>query len=187
MEYLEVAKALEARAVILYSEALEESDFLANSAADDDDDDGNGSDTEEDEMFIDLCVVEAKLSRFKDRLGQHGLFCVSIALKDEHLDLALEEPWWREFLDLRDDTVGRLVKDLQERSEAARSRAEDETKSILARLHALVEDGRFVCLPTQKAMLHYALRKFPELKHLSHADLKAEIQELKARIDADVE
>jgi hypothetical protein len=36
-------------------------------------------------------------------------------------------------------------------------------------------------------MLQYALRKFPVLKDLSPADLKAEIQELKAKIDADVE
>jgi hypothetical protein len=71
--------------------------------------------------------------------------------------------------------------------EAARSRVEVAARAMLAKLRGLVDDKKFACLPTQKAMLQYAIRKFPELQDLNPADLKLEIQELKARIDAGVE
>ena len=182
-EYLEAAKALEARAVVVYSETLEEDDFLVESGAGEDAD----SDADSDAALVNLCDVDSKLLRFKDRIGEHGVFVLSIVVQDEHLDLGLEEPWWREFVDLRDEVMDRVANEQEERMEAARSRVEVAARAMLSKLHGLVDDKKFACLPTQKAMLQYALRKFPELQDLNPADLKTEIQELKARIDADLE
>jgi hypothetical protein len=39
-------------------------------------------------------------------------------------------------------------------------------------------------LPTQRAMRAYAIEEFPDLETLDEGDLKLEIQNLKARIDA---
>ena len=57
----------------------------------------------------------------------------------------------------------------------------------MERLHGLVDDPKFARMPTQKAMMQYALRKLPELKDFDSADLKNEIQIIKAKIDADVD
>jgi hypothetical protein len=181
-EYLEIAKSIEARTVIVYSEILEQEDFLADLDIDDQDEERAN-----DETTVDLCNVDARLSRFRKHTGQHGIFCVSISIRDEHLDCSLEESWWHDFLEIRDAAIDQLSKQQQDRVDAARSRMRDEARATLAKLHTLLDDKKFTCLPTQKAMLQYALRKFPELSEMSPTVLKTEVQELKAKIDSNVD
>jgi hypothetical protein len=175
-DYVEAVKALQVRAVFVYSEMLEESDFQTEV-------DGDG---EAPEATIDLRTSNKDLARFSERVGQAGLLWLSISMGDEHLDLALEAPWWIEFLEMRDEAIEQISLEDERRQSAERSSRRAETAELMEGLHALAEDAKFTKLPTQKAMLQYALRAIPKLKSLEQDQLKMEIQELKARIDAGV-
>jgi hypothetical protein len=175
-EYVEAVKAFQLRAVIVYSENIEESDFEAE--ADDDDDVL--------EAPVNLCVINRSLAQYEKRIGETGLLWLSVSLGDEHLDLAMHEPWWVEFLSMRDEAVQQLSLEGERRRAALDSSKRIEAAELIADLHALADDLRFAKLPTQKAMLQYALRAVPKLKGLKQELLKVEIQELKAKIDAGV-
>jgi hypothetical protein len=192
-EYLEAVKALQVRAIFVYAEKIDESDFLVEADAgdvdDDDDDDAADADADADAddaiaTTVDLCTVNKKLVPFKERFGQVGLFWLSASLQNEHLDLALDEPWWREFLEIRDEAIERIMREGEQREAAALSSKRAETEELIGQLHELAEDSSFAKLPTQKAMFQYALRVLPKLKVLDDRRVKIEIQELKAKIDS---
>ena len=61
---------------------------------------------------------------------------------------------------------------------------EERDRKALAALPRLLDDSRFVRLPTQRAMIAYAQNKIPELNDVDEYALKNEIRNLNAQIKA---
>jgi len=119
------------------------------------------------------------LRRFKEYVGRSPVIRLSVHMQSDCLDLVIEEPWWREFLDLGTQITDKLddVRKQERAAEIAQEKA--EVDGLLGRLRELADDEKFAELPTQKAM-----HQIPELKSIDLSDLRSEIQEIKARIDA---
>ena len=133
---------------------------------------------------MDLFAGNKELRRFKEYVGRSAVIRLSVQMQSDYLDLVIEESWWREFLDLRTQITDKLDSE-RELERAAETAQEDaEIDGLLARLRELADDAKFAKLPTQKAMLQYALRQIPELESIDLSDLRSEIQEIKAKIDA---
>lgn len=181
-EYLEAARAVGATTLVVYLRAFDEKYFLHDIDASDTDAE---EDDESDVETIDLCTINRALSKYKEFVGQHAMFRLSLHTRSDYLDLVIEEHWWRAFLEERSRTTDDLDNDRDQKVAAKRADEDAAVDGLIARLHKLVDDAKFAKLPTQKAMLQYALRQIPELESLDAAYLKSEIQEVKAKIDAD--
>jgi len=181
-EYLETARAIGATTLVVYARTFDEEYFLRDIG-------DRETETEEDDEkvaeTIDLCTINRTLSKYKEYVGQHAMFRLSIHMRSDYLDLVIEEHWWRAFLEERSRTTDELDNDRDQKVAAERAQEEAAVDGLIARLHKLVDDVKFAKLPTQRAMLQYALRVIPELESLDAAYLKSEIQEVKAKIDAD--
>ncbi len=70
---------------------------------------------------------------------------------------------------------------MQEEIEAEEERQKDAARK---KLQGFINNEEFQRLKTQKAMREYAINKYPELEELESFDLKKEIQNLAARIEA---
>jgi hypothetical protein len=180
-EYVEAVLAVGAKVVVVYFQTFVEDYFLH-----DPDDEHRESDENEevDEDLIDLRVANKELRRFKEYVDQTALIRLSFQMQSDYLDLVIEEPWWREFLELRSRITDELNDARKQRIAAEEAREEAEVDGLIAQLHKLADDARFAKLPTQKSMLQYALRQIPELDSIDPGALKSEIQEMKAKIDA---
>ncbi len=139
---------------------------------------------EEDHEVVDLSVGNKGLRRFKEYVGRSAVIRLSVQMQSEYLDLVVEEPWWREFFDLRTQITDKLDNERELERAAEMAQEDAEVDGLLARLRELADDARFAKLPTQKAMLQYALRQIPELESIDLSDLRSEIQEIKAKFDA---
>ena len=180
-EFVEAAQAVGAKVVVVYSQTFVEDYFLYDP---DDGHDESDRDEEEGGDLVDLCVANKDLRRFKEFIGRTALIRLSIHIQSDHLDLAIEEPWWREFLEARSRITDELDDAMEQRVASEKAQEEAEVDGLIARLHKFADDARFAKLPTQKAMLQYALRHIPELDSIDPSNLKSEIQEIKAKIDA---
>jgi hypothetical protein len=173
-KYLVAVRAFRLTAVIVYSVILDETWFrYARDEAD-----------EDESMDMDLCDKCPQLEAFKGHIGERGIIYLSAQMRSQHLDLALEEIWWLELQEARERAIEKLENEAAVLIAATNAEDEAAAASIIELLHGLAEDPKFAKMPTQKAMMQYALRKFPELKDFDPADLKAEIQIVKAKIDA---
>ena len=84
-----------------------------------------------------------------------------------------------------------IDQEIQEEEDAQLAAEEAENAEEIAKLegavkklHSLAADPQFARLPTQRAMRAYAIDKIPELENLDEAELKREIQDLTALIQA---
>lgn len=180
-EYLEAVQAVGAKSVIIYSRMFAEDDFLHFADEADNDFEKEG---EQDAEPVDLSAVNEQLRKYREFIGRPAMFCLSTYMQSDYLDLVIEEPWWREFMDSRLQVTDALDEALEETVAAQQAQEEAEVEGLLARLHELASDPKFMNLPTQKAMLQYALRQIPALDSIDQSDLRSEIQEIKAKIDA---
>lgn len=180
-EYQAALRSVNSNVVFVYAQALEVADFHSQvERAENDDDDADETGHES----IDLCDVYHDLRQFRGRLDHHGLFYLSAPFQTKHLDLLLEEPWWTEFWAARSKAVDDLLAERAARMAALRAKDVEAVEAALLQLQSLAGDPKFAKLPTQKAMLQYALQRIPQLGDIDRDTLKVEIQELKAKIDA---
>jgi hypothetical protein len=187
-EFIKAAKVLKSDVVFVSRWVLEVDDFKYDpSEVEDADQVGEEEDDAEntsDDRQIDLAAVLPALEKFKQHIGESCAYKFSLLLPPDGLDLFIEEPWWSEFLDLHEDAVARVEEDLESITERQREERDAKNEVFLGRLRELVHDTDFVRLPTQKAMLAYALDKMPELEAIDLTTLQAEIQNLNAKIAA---
>lgn len=176
-EYIEAAKALQATVIFVSTLTLSKEGFCWHSPEADDDE----TDPEDP---VDLCVVVPDLKDYMNRIGQHGRIELSIPLRKGSLKMAMVEDWMDAFIELRFQAQKLLQQAFLEKQAQEEETEEAGRQHLLGNLRGLISDEGFVRLPTQKAMLAYALDDFPELEILGENLLKKEIQNLKARIDA---
>jgi hypothetical protein len=179
-EYLELIQKVGEKLVVIFTETLTEEWFQY---VDDDQDEQEG---DEEPGAIDLLVTNNELGKFREFVGQPGVLRLSVRVQGDHIDHVIEQSWWLEFLEIREKTIDRLEEISEHEADKQRQRRQDAQTELAAEMHRLVDDPQFSKLPTQKAMLQFALRRTPELEKLERKYLRSEIQELKAIIDAKV-
>jgi len=175
-EYIEAAKALQSTVIFVSTITLSKEDFFWYSPDSDDE-------ADPDEL-VDLCVVVPRLKDYMNRIGQDGRVDLSISLPKCSLTMAVVEDWMVAFVELHSQAQKLLRQAFLEKHAQEEAAEEARRQHLLGNLRGLIADEDFVRLPTQRAMLAYALDDFPELESLEKNLLKAEIQNLKATIDA---
>lgn len=182
-EYLEAIRAIGAPIVLISTMSLEKELFLylpEESVSEEQEGEVSGEDLEE----IDLCSIAPALCDFKSHIGQTAIYKLSATLPNRTLNILINEPWWTDFSQCRESAVEQVDNDLEAAAEKSRAAQEAKYRDVRNSLRALIHDPDFVRLPTQKAMLVYAIDSIPELKTASNHGLRAEIQELHAQIKA---
>lgn len=178
-EYIEAAKALQSKVTFVSTITLSDANFLFDDPEADDDQ------TEiEDEERIDLCLFVPALKKFKDRIGEDGRIDLFVPLTNGRLTFSVAEDWMMTFAELHSKAQRRVQQSAQ--GERAQQKADDEARiqKCLGNVRDLISDKDFVRLSTQKAMLAYAIEKFPELEDCNEIYVKREIQKLKAKLEA---
>jgi hypothetical protein len=172
-DYIAAAKALNSPVVFAYAETLDAEDFLYFP---------DDTDEEDDSEEQDLCAVNPDLEEFKRYIGRVGRVTLYLPTSPEGLTYVVANTWYDKFLERRDAATG-SVDQRYEDAQAERDQAKDKRLSALtARLDDLVNDRKFVRLPTQKAMLAYAKVNIPGIAELDGVSLKNAISDLAARI-----
>lgn len=177
-DYLAAVKAL--RSLVIFIETLEltEEDFIY--AGEDDDNFGEDEDVEE----IDLREVEPKLRNFLSRMGETGWVQLAAPMANGSLTYIIEEGWWTQLYDLI-DAANESVHENRSAAQEQKDAEEEQQKNVTRnRLQSLINDADFQRLKTQKAMREYAVEKYPELMEWDNIEIKGEIQNLAARIEA---
>lgn len=172
-EFIQAAKVMRSPMVFVSTFTLSEEHFLRNSS---DEDDANEP--------IDLCRVVPELNNLKGRIGEDGHIDLSVPAPKGSLTLQIVEDWMLTFSELHSQALRLLRQASQEEHAQEEAIEEARTQHLLKNLRGLITDPEFVRLPTQRAMLAYAIDDFPELETLEESVLRTEIQNLKARIDA---
>ncbi|MGZ5627854.1 MAG: hypothetical protein ACXWFA_14105 [Methylobacter sp.] len=174
-EFIEAAKAIQSPVVFVSTITLSEDDFLW---------DNPDSDEIDIDEYVDLCRYVPELKEYKSKIGENGHIDLCASGLNSHLKFAVVEDWMAIFEGLHSQAV-EMLRGASLEKQAQEEAAEDaRIKHLLNNLRGLITDMNFVRLPTQRAMLAYALDDFPELETLGERVLKVEIQNLKARIDA---
>jgi len=179
-EFLDAAKSLRSNVVFLSAPAISESHFRDREQAI-----AFGEHDEPEEVEeIDLCSVLPRLSKFRSKIGMSGQIDLAVPLHENNLAFSVLEDWWCEFVECHSE-ARRLARE-KRRVDALQIEAEEdaETEALREKLRSLISDKDFAKLPTQRAMREYALDRYPELDALEHYDIKQELQDLKARIQA---
>jgi len=176
-DYFDAVRAIGTPIVLISTETLEEERFWYAPG------DEDGISAEETEP-IDLCSIAPKLRAHKEHIGKIAMYKLSAALTTGTLNFFINEPWWLEFMKLWGSATDRI--DDNKAATEARSKADQQAKDrdALNALGALIRDPDFVRLPTQKAMIAYATEKIPELETVDDFALRAEVQNLHAKIKA---
>jgi len=176
-EYIEAVHVLGASAVFIFTKTLEDQDFQYELQIDNEEFEG---DPEE----IDLCKSNPMLEKYKDHIGQVGVFKLSIPIPEAHINFYMKEDWWLEFTELLDETTDRIDEDQEAALAQQRAAQEVEERKFLKSLGGLICDADFVRLPTQRSMIEYAKEKIPGLETVDAITLKDEIRNLNAKIKA---
>lgn len=177
-EYVAAAKAFQIPIVFLYTETLDEEDFLYNL---------EGSDEEsmvDDEATLDLCSIDGRLLAFKEYVGKVGVFFFTAPMQSNLISYSLQEEWHLNFSSCWEAAVEEAEKARVEKLKNDAAHDDAENLTLLKTLHDLIDDERFARLRTQKAMMVYAIKHIPGLEKLGRGVLRSEIQELVAKIDA---
>ena len=146
--------------------------------------DNDDEESEIESEVIDLCKLNATLDKYKEYIGQVGMFKLSISAHDDHVSFYINEDWWIEFIELWSETTNRIEGDQEAAHAQIRAAQEQKDKQLLKTLNGLIRDADFVCLPTQRSMIEYAKDKIPELEDVDAVTIKVEIQNLHAKIKA---
>lgn len=168
-EYVAAAKALQASAIFLETLILSEDFFV-----------------EDDEDFeeVDLCELMPRLASFKVRIGELMLINLLVMTPTVKLTFTVEQDWVSEFRELRSEAM-ELAQQLHRSEVARRDGALDAKKKVAVdRLKSLIADQNFVRLSTQAAMRAFAIDRIPELVDLTNDELRREVANLKADVEA---
>lgn len=180
-DFTEALKTLRAEVVYVLTESLEEEDFryqIVDSESDDDDK------LQEDAEDIDLCTVDPALQAFRSRIGQIGAFRLCAQLPSHQLNFFIREAWYEEFLDRMNEAMQRVDEQRDAVDADVDAQEEIRAKKLLGSLNELIHNSTFVRLPTQKAMLAYALEHITGLDDLDRHIVKEAIQDVRAKMDA---
>jgi hypothetical protein len=180
-DYIEALKALRARVVYVLTESLEEDDFRYQLA---DSESGSDGELQEDGEGLDLCTIEPALQSFRSRIGQMGAYRLCAQMPSHQLNFFIWEAWYEEFL----DRMNEAAQSVDEQRDAVDADIDAQEKSkarkLLESLNELIHDSTFVRLPTQKAMLAYALEHITGLEDLDRHMVKEAIQDVRAKMYA---
>ena len=176
-EYLDALRAIAAPVVFIRVDVFEDFHFFH---IPEDQDDLPDDETD----FIDLRSIVPKLRAFEKNLDAIASYRLSASLTTDSLDFVINEPWWIEFLKLRETATEQVDGDIE--AAAAKAHADQQARdhNALAALGDLIKDPNFTRFPTQKAMIAYALEQIPELESVDEMSLKVEVQNLHAKIKA---
>lgn len=175
-EYFEAITALGKKAVFVGSLELTEDFFIY--AYNDDEEDFEINDQ------IDLCSIVPALKIYKKRIGD--VFCIELSapLSLGSLRYSVEQEWFNSLSELVNAARATIENDQETESKKLEAEKAVRMAMLSDNLSALTRDKEFVKLRTQAAMREYALDKYPKLDALSATELKREIQQLAARIEA---
>ncbi len=176
-EYLDAMRAIAAPAVFIRIDVFEDLDFFHSP----EDQDGLPDDETD---FIDLRSIVSALRAFEKHLGAIATYRLSATLTTDSLDFVINEPWWIEFLKLRETATDQVDGEIEASAAKARADQQSRDRNALAALSSLIKDPNFTRLPTQRAMIAYALDQIPELESVDDNSLKVEVQNLHAKIKA---
>jgi hypothetical protein len=176
-DYIEALKALRTPIVFICVDVLENDDFLYFSE--------EGEDQEvDDSTVVDLCRGNSELGKFKKYIGSVGLFKLSVSLQSTSLNYFIREEWYTDYERCWAAATDKLDEDRAVAEESSEVEKQARLENLLTALRGLINDRKFIGLPTQKAMLAYALHKIPDLDDLERSAVKVEIQDMHARIVA---
>lgn len=176
-EYLDAMRAIAAPAVFIRTEAFDDLHFFHSPESQDDQPD-------DDSELIDLRSIATGLRTFERHIGAIAMFRLSATLTTDSLDFVINEPWWIDFLKLRETATDQVDGDLAAAEAKSKADQQSRDRNALAALNGLISDPNFAHLPTQKAMIAYAVDQIPELESVDETALKVEIQNLHAKIKA---
>lgn len=176
-EYLDAMRAIAAPAIFIRTEAFDEWHFFHAP-------EGQDELPDDDAEPVDLRRITTALRAFERHLGTIAMYKLSSTLTADSLDFVINEPWWIEFLKLRETATDQVDGDLA--ASEAKSRADQQARdrNALSALGGLLSNPNFARLPTQKAMIAFAIDQIPELASVDENALKIEIQNLHAKIKA---
>jgi hypothetical protein len=130
-----------------------------------------------------LCTIDPELRKFRTRIGQIGAFRLCASPPSHQLNFFVRETWYEEFLDCMNGAA-QIVDERHNAAADVDAQEETKAKKFLESIHELINDSAFVRLPTQKAMLAYAIEHVTGLGDLDRQIVKEAIQDVRARMDA---
>lgn len=140
---------------------------------------------------INLTQFLPELENYRKYLDQTSFLIFRVFYKNHTFAYYHYAEWFEAFNKLFEEAERifeekeKALKDEQaEQKNAARKEAEQRSDFLRGLLEELTGDDRFISLKTQKAKQEYALARYPELTELSQHNLKDEISNLNARIEA---
>ncbi len=176
-EYFEAVQAFRTPVILIWTETFDELDFFHSPGNENELSDGDAD-------LIDLRSIAPALREFKKHVGSIAMYKLSAALTNGSLDFFINEAWWDAFLELRETATDQVDGDLAASEAKSKADQEEKNRDALTALAALIRDPHFARLPTQKAMMAYAVDRIPELQTIDEYVLRAEIQNLHAKIKA---
>lgn len=178
-KFINAAKALKSDIIFITTRLLDHEDFLYEVEEDYEDDD-NGKSPEP----IQLSTILPTLKEYEKYIGKECAFKLTIRTTHSVLEFYTQEIWWAEFREMLWEAIDKLENVRKDKRLTQLSEKIARQKGLLDQLRKLINDSAFVKLPTQKAMLVYAIEQIPELEDMNQNLLKAEIQNLDAKLAA---
>ncbi|MGD0591459.1 MAG: hypothetical protein ABSA44_11800 [Bacteroidota bacterium] len=191
-DYFIAAKVLEAKAIFVSVDKLEEADLVYEIEDDDDeyedelDDDTEGvtANSPSESTEVDLTLAAPNLSTYKNKIGTEHSFKLAIVKDFGGLEFFLEESWWQSFSEERNVAIEKVDEDREAYREKMEKQRIEKEKDLIKTIKQLIKDEEFVRIPTQRGMINYALENVPNAEGLSERSLKEEIQNLRDKIIA---
>jgi len=179
-DFLKASKALKAEAVFVINTMLHEDDFKYE-ADDEYDEDNNLSG---DNQSVYLPSVMPALNKFKKYVGQDCAYKLFVTTGNNILAFFIRESWWDDFAQKYMEAISKWEETQQALRYSERVKLKAKQKEILDQVDSLINDAAFSKLPTQKAMIAYAIDKLPKLEEVDETDLQMKISNINARLQA---
>ena len=170
-EFIQTVKGIGSTALFFKTDSLSE-DFFAQPF-------------DEAEYEVDLITAFPMLSKYEEKIGIIGQFDLFVQLPEGILSFEIIENWWEEFVDEFYEAKENWTDKHNEELIKLQETEQRHVKKLITEFNKLIDDHKFIRLPTQKAMRAYALDKLPELEELlEDQDIKNLIQDINAKIQA---
>ena len=157
-EYLESVKILGVKVIYVCATSLTEEHFFDEET--------------DDEDPLDLCMFASKLRAFKNKIGEDGMFELSVPIAHGDLRYMLINDWMETVADLISEAKASVMNQRMLKKLDIYAMKNAQHQSLLKKLQGLVNDKDFAQLPTQIAMRAFAIDKYPELEDFDEGELK---------------
>ena len=175
-DYVSALKALAISVVFVELEKVESDDFVYR--PDDETEEEDGSEEQ------DLCSVIKDLATFKAHLGDVGRFTLYAPMRSRGLSHTIENSWYSNFLECRDDAIEAVEQQLEEKRADVEKEDDERAAELTKRIVELGDDQKFARLPTQRAMIAYAKLNVPGFDEIDDSALRDAISDLRAQLMA---